>query len=80
MKIYKLPLDKEVEDSIDSRYGLFSYLPAMDPLPIVARIYVISAVNLHPMDTNGKVWWSFKLTSFKAKRSSGPSRAKQLFF
>ncbi|XP_075247387.1 otoferlin-like isoform X2 [Convolutriloba macropyga] len=54
VKIYKLPLDKEVEDSIDSRYGLFSYLPAMDPLPIVARIYVISAVNLHPMDTNGK--------------------------
>ena len=40
---------------LDPRLGLFKYLPPMDPLPIIVRLYVISAVNLHPMDTNGKV-------------------------
>ena len=57
MKIYKLPLESEMEEAVrlDPRLGLFKYLPPMDPLPIIVRLYVISAVNLHPMDTNGKV-------------------------
>ncbi|XP_064604472.1 otoferlin-like [Liolophura sinensis] len=58
LKIYKIPLPKDIEDTTvtggDPQYGLFQGLPSNDPLRVLVRVYVVKANDLHPADINGK--------------------------
>ncbi|TRY61213.1 hypothetical protein TCAL_10928 [Tigriopus californicus] len=58
IKIYKLPLPKDLDDhtvmGFDPQYGFFQGLPSNDPLHVLVRVYVVKANDLHPMDMNGK--------------------------
>ncbi|KAK6179510.1 hypothetical protein SNE40_011846 [Patella caerulea] len=58
LKIYKIPLPPDLEDTTvtggDPQYGLFQGLPSNDPLKVLVRVYVVKANDLHPADINGK--------------------------
>ncbi|ELU18290.1 hypothetical protein CAPTEDRAFT_185772, partial [Capitella teleta] len=58
LKIYKIPLPPDIEDSTitggDPQYGLFQGLPNNEPLHVLCRIYIVKANDLHPADMNGK--------------------------
>ncbi|XP_071746024.1 otoferlin isoform X2 [Lepeophtheirus salmonis] len=58
IKIYKLPLPKDLDDhtvmGFDPQFGFFQGLPSNDPLHVLVRVYVVKANDLHPMDINGK--------------------------
>ncbi|KAL5015843.1 hypothetical protein ScPMuIL_005432 [Solemya velum] len=58
LKIYKIPLPPDIEDTTitggDPNYGLFQGLPSNDPLKVLVRIYIVKANDLHPADLNGK--------------------------
>ena len=45
LKIYKIPLPPDIEDSTimggDPQYGLFQGLPNNDPIHVLVRIYLI---------------------------------------
>ena len=45
LKIYKIPLPPDIEDTTitggDPQYGLFQGLPNNDPLHVLCRIYVV---------------------------------------
>ncbi|XP_047127073.1 otoferlin isoform X2 [Hydra vulgaris] len=47
---YPLPPDFDTEDEM----GTFYRLPSNEPINLLVRVYVIRAINLHPMDSNGK--------------------------
>ncbi|XP_041358290.1 otoferlin-like [Gigantopelta aegis] len=58
LKIYKIPLPPDIEDTTitgaNPSTGLFQGLPSNDPIKVMVRIYVIKANDLHPADINGK--------------------------
>ncbi|ESO89647.1 hypothetical protein LOTGIDRAFT_125029, partial [Lottia gigantea] len=58
LKIYKIPLPSDLEDTTitggDPQYGLFQGLPSNDPIKVLVRVYVVKANDLHPADINGK--------------------------
>ena len=58
IKIYKLPLPKDLDDYTvmgnDPRHGFFQGLPSNDPLRVLVRAYIVKANDLHPMVINGK--------------------------
>lgn len=58
LKIYKIPLPPDIEDTTitggDPQYGLFQGLPSNDPIKVLVRVYVVKANDLHPSDINGK--------------------------
>ncbi|XP_066141603.1 otoferlin-like isoform X2 [Euwallacea fornicatus] len=58
LKVYKLPLSKDnaVNDimEFDPHYGLLHGIPSNEPIRVLVRIYVVKAIDLHPMDLNGK--------------------------
>ncbi|XP_013379026.1 otoferlin isoform X3 [Lingula anatina] len=58
LKIYKIPLPPDIEDSTfnggDPSLGLFQGVPSNDPIHVRIRVYVVKATDLHPMDINGK--------------------------
>ena len=45
LKIYKIPLPPDIEDSTitggDPQYGLFQGLPGNDPVHVLVRIYIV---------------------------------------
>ncbi|XP_020629755.1 otoferlin-like isoform X2 [Orbicella faveolata] len=52
LKVWKYPLPEHVE--MDPIVGTFLKLPSNEPVNVLARVYVIKAINLHPSDVNGK--------------------------
>ena len=58
IKIYKLPLPKDLDDytimGLDPRHGFFQGLPSNEPIRVLVRVYIVKANDLHPMDINGK--------------------------
>ncbi|XP_068680923.1 otoferlin-like isoform X6 [Montipora foliosa] len=52
LKVWKYPLPEHVE--MDPIVGTFLKLPSNEPVNILARVYVVKAINLHPSDVNGK--------------------------
>ncbi|KAK5642921.1 hypothetical protein RI129_009088 [Pyrocoelia pectoralis] len=58
IKIYKWPLPKDFEDfhlmGFDINYGLFQGLPSNEQIRVLIRVYIVKAIDLHPMDINGK--------------------------
>ncbi|XP_021379810.1 otoferlin-like isoform X8 [Mizuhopecten yessoensis] len=58
LKIYKIPLPDDIEDTTvtggDPSLGLFQGLPGNDPIKVLVRVYVVKANDLHPADMNGK--------------------------
>ncbi len=52
LKIYKIPLPPDIEDSTitggDPQYGLFQGLPGNDPIHVLARVYVVKVSTF---------WW-----------------------
>ncbi|XP_056017603.1 otoferlin-like isoform X2 [Ostrea edulis] len=58
LKIYKIPLPDDIEDTTitggDPSCGLFQGLPSNDPIKVLVRVYVVKANDLHPADLNGK--------------------------
>ena len=38
----------------DPYKGYFSGLPSNEPIHVLVRVYVVRALDLHPMDLNGK--------------------------
>ncbi|XP_067033730.1 otoferlin-like isoform X2 [Acropora muricata] len=52
LKVWKYPLPEYVE--MDPIVGTFLKLPSNEPVNMLARVYVIKAINLHPSDVNGK--------------------------
>ncbi|RUS83182.1 hypothetical protein EGW08_009039, partial [Elysia chlorotica] len=58
MKIYKIPLPPDIEDTTltggDPAFGLFQGLPSNEPVKVLVRVYVVKANDLHPADINGK--------------------------
>lgn len=48
MKVYKLPLTKDIEPSFAPT------IPTNDPIHVLVRVYIVKATDLHPMDLNGK--------------------------
>ncbi|XP_014771959.1 otoferlin isoform X1 [Octopus bimaculoides] len=58
LKIYKIPLPPDIEDTTitggDPQYGLFQGLPSNDPIKVLVRVYIVKANDLHPSDINGK--------------------------
>ena len=45
LKIYKIPLPPDIEDTTitggDPQYGLFQGLPSNDPIHVLVRIYIV---------------------------------------
>ena len=58
IKIYRLPLPKDLDDytimGLDPRQGFFQGLPSNEPIRVLVRVYIVKANDLHPMDINGK--------------------------
>ncbi|XP_031355139.1 otoferlin-like, partial [Photinus pyralis] len=56
--IYKWPLPNDFEDfhltGFDLNYGLLQGLPSNEQIRVLVRVYVVKALELHPMDLNGK--------------------------
>ena len=73
IKIYKLPLPKDLNDhtvmGMDPKLGFFQGIPSNEPLGILVRVYVVKANDLHPMDINGKAD-PYLVLQFGSKRVS----------
>ncbi|XP_071147847.1 otoferlin-like isoform X5 [Mytilus edulis] len=58
LKIYKIPLPDDIEDTAvgggNPQLGLFQGLPGNEPIKVLVRVYVVKATELHPADINGK--------------------------
>ncbi|XP_057656510.1 otoferlin-like isoform X1 [Diorhabda carinulata] len=58
IQVYKWPLPKDIDDKtimgFDPHLGLFQGLPSNEPIKVLVRIYIVKAIDLHPMDLNGK--------------------------
>ncbi|KAF2368428.1 C2 domain [Trinorchestia longiramus] len=58
LKLYRWPLPKDLQDTSvmggDPRHGFFQGLPSNEPIHVMVRVYIVKALDLHPMDLNGK--------------------------
>ncbi|VVD00185.1 unnamed protein product [Leptidea sinapis] len=58
LKVYKWPLSNDLDYQstlgFDPSNGFFQGVPSNEPIRVLVRIYIVKAMDLHPMDYNGK--------------------------